>query len=100
MGKCIGYKMLVSFFSTAFISNILSPDAHVLSEIRAEMHIGLQVKCQVPCPILNKIDVASQIFIVFFNSKYKGNPLSSYLLVRRLQIVTLISAPQKLIGSY
>jgi hypothetical protein len=54
MGKCIGYKMLVSFFSTAFMWKIFSPDAHVSSEIHAEMHIGLQVKCQVPCPILTK----------------------------------------------
>jgi len=51
------------------------------------MHIGLQVKCQLPCLIVTKIDVAGQIFIVFSNTKFKGNPFDSYLVVRPLQIV-------------
>lgn len=63
------------------------PDAHVFSKIHAEMHIGLQGKCQVPCLIVTKTGVAWQIFIVFSNTKFKGNPFGSYQVVRCLQIV-------------
>lgn len=85
-GKFIGYKMLVSFFSTAFMWSIFSPDANIFNEICVQMHIGLHVQCQIPYPILIKIDVVWQIFIVFLSTKCKVNPFGSYPVVICLQM--------------